>query len=82
MDQATIIGYALGYVAVVITVLVMFLPFFISFGLLLLLAAAVRLVVLLLTTVSIWAYKRLVGLLGPLAGKLQHSRRSDELVPH
>jgi len=82
VDQATIIGYALGYVAVVITVLIMFLPFFISFGLLLLLAAAVRLVVLLLTTVSIWAYKRLVGLLGTLAGRFAHPGRSDELIPH
>jgi hypothetical protein len=82
VDQATIIGYALGYIAATIAVFLMFLPILISFALLLLLASSVQLVILLLKAMTVGVFRSLVRMFRSLAGRLPHGRGGDELVPH
>ncbi|MBT2548970.1 hypothetical protein J7I85_11720 [Arthrobacter sp. ISL-65] len=57
MDQATIFGYAFGYLATMVAVFFMFLPVFGVFGLLLLLAGAMQLVLLLLKAIGVGLYR-------------------------
>jgi hypothetical protein len=82
MDQATIVGYALGYIATIIAVVLIYLPTLISIALLLLLAGAVQLVILLLKAMTVGAYRSLVRLFSSLAGSLPRGRGGDDLVPH
>ncbi|MCU1562648.1 MAG: hypothetical protein JWN05_1027 [Arthrobacter sp.] len=82
MDQATIVGYALGYIATIIAVFLIYLPTLISIALLLVLAGAVQLVILLLKAMTVWAYRSLVRLFRSLAGSLPKGRGGDDLVPH
>jgi hypothetical protein len=82
VDQATIINYALGYIASIIVVFLLFLPTILSFVLLLLLAGAIQVVVLFLKAVFLGAYRGLAGLFRSLAAKLPHGRGGGGLVPH
>ncbi|WP_211881617.1 hypothetical protein [Pseudarthrobacter albicanus] len=82
MDQATIIGYAVGYVAAIVAVFLLFLPIIISFGLLMLLAGAVRFVILILKAMTVGFYRSLVRLFRAFAGRLGHGRGGGGLVPH
>ncbi|MET4097244.1 hypothetical protein [Arthrobacter sp. UYCu712] len=82
MDQATIIAYAVGYIATIVAVLLLFLPTLVSLGLLLLLAGAVRLVFLLLTAMTVGVYRALATLFRTLSGWLPHRRNDRERVSH
>ncbi|WP_211880383.1 hypothetical protein [Pseudarthrobacter albicanus] len=74
MDQATIVGYALGYIVTISVIFLMFLPSLITFVLLLLSAGAVQLVILLLKAVTLVAVRTLA--------RLPRRRAGDELAPH
>lgn len=82
MDTATIIGYGAGYLAAVVAVLLLYLPFLVSFGLLLLLAGALRLVIFLLTAMALGAYRGLVRLFKTATGRLPHGRGGRRLLQH
>lgn len=82
MDPATIIDYALGYLASIIVIFLLFLPTILSFVLLLLLATAIQLVVLFLKAVFLGAYRSLARLFRSLADRLPHGRGGDGLVSH
>ena len=60
MDQATIVNFAIGYIAVAIAVFVMFLPALASLGLLLLVAGVVQVIVLMLQAVAVGLYRALL----------------------
>ena len=57
MDQATIIFYAVGYIAVVISVFLLYLPLLIAMGLLLLLAGTVSLMALIVKALTVGLYR-------------------------
>ena len=57
MDQATIIFYAVGYIAVVIGAFVLYLPLLIAMGLLLLLAGTVSLIALTVKVLTVGLYR-------------------------
>ncbi|MDQ0617032.1 hypothetical protein [Arthrobacter globiformis] len=57
MDQATIVSYALGYIAVAIAVFLVFLPALAVFGLLLLGVGAAQVIVLLINSMAVGLYK-------------------------
>jgi hypothetical protein len=57
VDQATIINYAFGYIAVAIAVFLMLLPTLAILGLLLLVAGAVQVIVLFLHAVAVGLYR-------------------------
>jgi hypothetical protein len=57
VDQATIVSYALGYIAVAIAVFLMFLPALAILGLLLIGAGAVQVIVLLINTLTVGLYR-------------------------
>lgn len=82
MDQTTIIAYALGYLAAIFGIFLLYLPLLISFGLLLLLASSVSLVVLLLKAVTLGLYHYLARLFRTLSGHLHGGGRGRKLVPH
>lgn len=84
MDQATLVGYGLGYFATMIAVFIMFLPAFIILSLLLLLAGAVQLALLLLNAVASGLHRTLIRLLATLTDRLRRPRRrrGGTPVPH
>ncbi len=82
MDQATIFAYAVGYIATIVAVLLLFLPTLVGFFLLLLLAGAVRLVLFLLSAMTVGVYRVLVRLFRTMAGWLPHRRSGRESVSH
>jgi hypothetical protein len=53
MDQATLVGYAFGYVVTVVAVFVLCLPLIFGLVLLMLLAGGVRLILLLATALTV-----------------------------
>lgn len=89
VDQATIVGYAFGYLATMVAVFFMFLPVLGVFGLLLLLAAATQLVLLLLKAIGLGLYRGATGLWKSLArwGRTLLDKRhggpgGEPLMPH
>lgn len=81
VDQATIVNYALGYIAVAIAVFVMFLPALASLGLLLLAAGTVQLTVLVLQAVAIGLYRAVLRAYHYLLNRWQ-SRPGGRLTAH
>lgn len=61
MDQASILGFTLAYIATLVTVFLMCLPGLIVFALLLLMAGVTRLVGLLLAAVTVFLHRSLTG---------------------
>ena len=57
MDQATIIVYAVGYIAAMIGAIVLYLPLLIAMGLLLLLAGTVSLIALIVKALTVGLYR-------------------------
>jgi hypothetical protein len=84
VDQATLVGYGLGYFATMIAVFIMFLPAFIILSLLLLLAGAVQLALLLLNAVASGLHRTLIRPLATLTDRLRRPRRrrGGTPVPH
>ncbi len=82
MDTATIIGYGVGYLAAIAAVLLLYLPFLVSFGLLLLLAGALRLVIFLLMAMGRGAYRGLIRLFKAATGRLSQGRGGRRLLQH
>jgi hypothetical protein len=84
VDQATLVGYGLGYFATMIAVIIMFLPAFIILFVLLLLAGAVQLTLLLLNTVASGLHRTLIRLYAILTDRLRRPRRrgGGRPVPH
>jgi hypothetical protein len=82
VDQTTIIAYAVGYVAAIFGIFLLYLPILIGLGLLLLLAGAVSLVVLLLKAVTVGLYWYLARLFKTPTGGLHRGAGGGELLPH
>ena len=82
MDQATIVGYALGYIVTISVIFLMYLPFLIVLVLLLLSAGAVQLLVLLLKAMTLGIFRGVARMFRTLAERLPRGRGGDELVPH
>ena len=78
MDQATILGYALGYIATLVAVFIFCLPLIIGFGLLMLLAGAVRLILLLATALTVG----LARLFRSPTGTPRRTRHGSRLITH
>ncbi len=78
MDQATIIGYALGYIATLVAVFILCRPLILGCGLLLLLAGAVRLILFLATALTVG----LVGFFRSHAGSPRRARHGTDLIAH
>ncbi|MFE5839416.1 hypothetical protein [Arthrobacter sp. NPDC056493] len=76
MDQATIVSYALGYIAVAIAVFLMFLPALAVLGLLLLGAGAVQVIVLLINAMAVGLYKTVLRMYHHLLDRWQNRPRS------
>lgn len=81
MDQATIVNYAFGYIAVAIAVFVMFLPALASLGLLLLVAGAVQVIALLLQAMAVGLYRAVLRAYHYLLDRWQ-SRPGGRLTAH
>jgi uncharacterized membrane protein len=81
VDQATIVSYALGYIAVAIAVFLMFLPALAILGLLLLGAGAVQVIVLLINVTAVGLYKAPLGLYHHLLDRW-HNRQAGRLAAH
>ncbi|MFF2314657.1 hypothetical protein ACFVTE_00105 [Arthrobacter sp. NPDC058097] len=75
MDQATIVSYALGYIAVGIAVFVMFLPALAILGLLLLGAGAMQVIVLLINVTAVGLYKAVLRMYHSLLDRWQNRPR-------
>lgn len=82
VDQATIVGYALAYIAAIFAVFLMFLPVFILFALLLLVAAAVQLVILFLNAMTVGLYRSLGRAHRNMTDRWHRTRGGGKLVPH
>lgn len=82
MDQATIVGYALAYIAVIVAVLLMFLPAFIIFALLLLVAGAVQVVILFLNALAVGLYRSLMRALRRMTDRWHRTHGGGKLAPH
>jgi hypothetical protein len=78
MDQATLISYTFGYVATLAAVFILCLPLIVGFVLLMLLAGAVRLVLLLATALTVG----LIRLFRSLAGSPRRTRPGSHLITH
>jgi hypothetical protein len=83
MDQASIAGFALGYLATLVAIFIAFLPAIITVVVLLLLAGVVRLMGLLVTVAALRPLKRL----GRRLRKSLHEfwtrpHRPSRLLPH
>ncbi|MFP3460545.1 hypothetical protein R5O87_06830 [Arthrobacter globiformis] len=81
MDQATIVSFALGYIAVAIAVFIMLLPALAVLGLLLLGAGAVQVIVLLINAMAVGIYKAALRLYHHLVDRWQH-RPHGRLAAH
>jgi hypothetical protein len=84
VDQATFVGYGLGYFATMIAVFVMFLPALIVLSFLLLLAGAVQLALLLLDAMASGLHRTLIRLYAILTDHLRRprGRQGGRPVPH
>ena len=78
MDQATLVGYAFAYVATLVAVFMLCLPLIIGLVLLMLLAGAVRLILLLATALTVG----LVGLFRGTTGSPRRARHGSDLITH
>lgn len=81
VDQAALTNYALVYIASVIVVFLLFLPFILGYFLLLLVAAAVQFAALLGKVVILGTRRALAGLSRNGAGRVPGGGRPDGLVP-
>ncbi|MDQ0863437.1 hypothetical protein [Arthrobacter globiformis] len=81
MDQATIVSYAVGYIAVAIAVFLMFLPALAILGLLLLGAGAVQVIVLLINAIAVGLYKAVLRMYHYLLDRWQ-SGHGGRLAAH
>ncbi|MCU1554584.1 MAG: hypothetical protein JWM13_2070 [Arthrobacter sp.] len=82
MDQTTIIAYAVGYIAAIFGIFLLYLPILIGVGLLLLLAGTVTLVVLLLKAVTVGLYRFLAREFRTPTSRLHGGPGGGKLVPH
>jgi hypothetical protein len=82
VDQATIVGYAVGYIVAISVVFLMYLPFLIVLVLLLLSAGAVQLVILLLKAMTLGVFRSLATVSRSSPDRLPRGRGGDGLVPH
>ena len=82
MDQATIVSYGLGYIAVAIAVFLMFLPALAILGLLLLGAGAVQAVVLLINALAVGLYRAVLRMYHHLLDKWQSGHGGRLAAPH
>lgn len=82
MDQATIVGYALAYIAVIVAVFLMFLPAFIIFALLLLVAGAVQVVILFLNAMAVGLYRSLLRAFRKMTDRRHRTGGGGKLAPH
>jgi hypothetical protein len=78
MDQAALVGYAFGYVATLVAVFIMCLPLIFGLVLLMLLAGAVRLVLLLATALT----GGLIRIFRSPSGSPRRARHGSDLIPH
>jgi hypothetical protein len=78
MDQATLISYAFGYVATLVAVFILCLPLIVGLVLLMLLAGAVRLILLLATALTVG----LIRLFRSPAGSPRRPRHGSHLITH
>lgn len=82
MDQATLVGFAFGYLATFIVIFILCLPFTIGLVLLMLLAGAVRLILFLATALTVG----LIGLFKSARSSLRRStpgaRHGSDLITH
>jgi hypothetical protein len=78
MDQATLVGYAFGYVVTLVAIFLLCLPLIFGFVLLMLLAGAVRLVLLLATALTVG----LTRLIRSPAGSRPRTRHGSHLITH
>jgi hypothetical protein len=81
MDQATIISYAVGYVAAVFFALLIYLPLLVGIGLLLLLAGTVSLLVVILRAMTVGLYRFLAGELRTPTHRLHGGPGGEGLAP-
>ena len=81
MDQATIVSYALGYIAVAIAVFLMFLPAIAILGLLLLVAGAAQVIVLLINAMAVGLYRAVLKMYHHLLDRWQ-SGHGGRLTAH
>ena len=81
MDQATIVNYALGYIAVAVAVFLMFLPALAVFCLLLFGAGAVQVTVLLINAIATGLYRAALRMYHHLRDRWQ-SGHGGRLAAH
>ncbi|WP_395401595.1 hypothetical protein ACHMXB_20990 [Arthrobacter sp. UC242_113] len=81
MDQATIVSYALGYIAVAIAVFIMFLPALAVVGLLLMGVGAVQVLLLLIHAMAVGLYKAVLRMYHHLLDRWQ-SGHGGRLAAH
>jgi len=82
MDQATLVGYAFGYVATLAAVFILFLPLIIGLVLLMLLAGAVRLILLLATALTVGLIGLFRNTTGSPTGSPRRPRHGSDLITH
>ncbi|MFF2246406.1 hypothetical protein ACFVTM_19795 [Arthrobacter sp. NPDC058130] len=75
MDQATLVGYAFGYLVTLVAVFILCLPFIIGLVLLMLLAGVVRLILLVATALT-------VGLIGLFKSARNNPTGNPRRAPH
>lgn len=78
MDQATLVGIASGYVVTLFAVFILCLPLIFGLVLLMLLAGAVRLILLVATTLTVG----LIRLFRSPAGSPRTPRHGSHLITH
>jgi hypothetical protein len=78
MDQATLVGYAFGYVVTLVAVFIWCLPLIFGLVLLMLLAGAVRLILIVASALTVG----LVGLFRSRTGSPRRARHGSDLITH
>ncbi len=78
MDQATLVGIAFGYVVTLFAVFILCLPLIFGLVLLMLLAGAVRLILLVATTLTVG----LIRLFRSPGGSPRRPRHGSDLITH
>jgi hypothetical protein len=81
MDQATIISYAVGYIAAVFCALLIYLPLLAGIGLLLVLVGTVSLLMLILKALTVGLYRFLAGELRTPTERLHGGPGGEGLAP-
>jgi Flp pilus assembly protein TadB len=82
VDQSTIIAYAVGYIAAMFGVILLYLPLLVSAGLLLLLVGTITLVVFLLKMMTVGLYRFLAQEFRTPTGRLHGGPGGRKLLPH